>query len=297
MTLFKYANNSCYLDTLLISWLHSAPPTIRAQLQNEHDMILGTNYGSSPEMLPKLEILTTLMNLYDILQGDTPEGFTNMKNRKTLLKRATMMRESVRETLQMCPIFDENLEEVQDTATFFDKLLETLNIDMPCVLKETDQVSGTSEPILKSYVTVYPKDKNVLYRLTEESEPEKQGPKTITQRLYKTTGGVLPIEIQRLTYTGDLTTNPINIPETVTLDDGIYTLQSVICHRINIQHFVCYLRCLEDHDKWMYYDDLNVSSKYKYDDVILDEHFMTTKMPGSSKYTPQQSATFLFYVR
>jgi len=124
---FEWDANSCFFDTTIIGWLHAADVSLRRSLVRM--------YKISPEDDPRKNIAKRLINIYDLLRLN-PEG---IHTEEEAVKEATRIRNLLRDSLQICPLFKRfdketkkykifNLKNQQAPDELFLKIMDTINI-------------------------------------------------------------------------------------------------------------------------------------------------------------------------
>jgi hypothetical protein len=78
---------------------------------------------------------------------------------------------------------------------------------------------------------------------------------TLEQNITGTVHGILPIGVYRGVYGGPRDKTEIVLESHLELNDGVYTLVSVICYVPG--HYVGYYKC-NDSEDWIYYNDLGI---------------------------------------
>ena len=127
--LFKWQANSCYLDSLLIGWLHFADADFLDTLMHlrekaDDDYAAKMNGEGEKEAANKASLIGKLIEIYESLKlyGPVPA------------QDVTKLREEFRTILQKCTDFtskmpEPNLKNTQDPVEIFAQLTDFLNIN------------------------------------------------------------------------------------------------------------------------------------------------------------------------
>ena len=317
--LFSWVANSCYLDTILIGWLHFAEVDLLQTFQTME---------SSEEDDDK-------KNLYNILI-ELISHLSNFANPTFKRKNPTQLREEFRKTLQVCDDFTDtmaipDLTHTQDALEIFTRLSDFLNINDIIIQNTYIPFRGYSKNEINSLIAANPErrrneinteeqgalrppqpprsDNNDYINIIllkpivglispqelvntkfEHTRNDKDGHWYLKEReVYGTVHGILPIGIDRASVAGDVNKR-INLEENIQLKDGIYTLVSVICYVPG--HYVGYYKC-NSGNNWIFYNDLN-SPTYRLMGGGI-ESWEGKNIPGYRDRFPRRSATLLFY--
>jgi hypothetical protein len=317
--LFTWKANSCYLDTILIGWLHFAEVDLLQKFQLME---------SSEEDENKKSLYNILIELISHL--------SNFANPAFQRKNPTPLREEFRNTLQKCDDFTDrmaipNLKHTQDSVEIFTQLSEFLKINDIIIQNKYIPFRGYSKNEINSLIAANPERRRNQINTEEQGalrppQPQRPGDIEYTnivllkpiiglispqelintkfehtrndknghwylkdKEIYGTVHGILPIGVDRASVTGDVNKR-INLEENIQLKDGIYTLVSVICYVPG--HYVGYYRCNSGND-WIFYNDLNTPTYRLMGGGI--ETWEGKNIPGYRDRFPRRSATLLFY--
>jgi hypothetical protein len=289
-TLFKYSNNSCYLDTTLIGWLHFADADLRADLE----VLAVVAEGN------KKRLIENLIEIYDSLKLYGPGPAKDIKG-------MTALREEFRNILQQCEDFTNlmpipDLTHTQAADEIFTSLtnyigvnnikinnnyrgfrgyteqeknilmaqnpgrnrnqIDTFDPDLPEPPPRESTVEKINIIILKpAEGSLSPQE---LVSTPLESRRNNVGDDyyIVEQTIVGTVYGILPISVERRIYDSNNDTlrnqTEISLESHINLeDDGIYQLVSVICFVSDPDHYVAYYKC-DQGDNWIFYDDLGI---------------------------------------
>jgi hypothetical protein len=289
--LFKYKNNSCYLDTTLIGWLHFADADLRAALVDRHEVELEQT---------KKYLIQKLIEIYDSLKLYGPGPAKD-------IKEITALREEFRNTLQQCEDFtdlmpESDLKSTQAADEIYTNLInyigiknikikndyrgfrgyteeeknilmqqnpgrnrnqiDTFNPDVPEPPPRESDIEEINIIILKpAEGSISPQ---TLVSTPLESRRNNRGNDyyMVEPKIAGTVYGILPISIERRIFDSNNNTlrnkTEISLESHIELDDGLYALISVICFVSDPDHYVGYYKCNEG-DNWIYYDDLGIN--------------------------------------
>jgi hypothetical protein len=287
MSFFTWTGNSCYLDSLLIGWLHYAGP----------DFIQSINALKNAEgNQNKKNLLTYIIDIVDALSLFPQNPVADP------IKKITKIRNEFRKNLQACPNITDmfgRLTDIQDPAHIFNALTHMLNINDVIIQNKYVPFIGYSPENIARLQAENPERREFdtleegLARFGNNPHPERadtltytnmitlpiyviQSPSEIVntqlpfqrnnneywysnERHYVgTVNGILPINIERLNQDGSVSDNLVNLETEIGMDDGNYELVSIICYVPG--HYVGYYKC-HDTDEWIFYNDLGVSKK------------------------------------
>ena len=287
MSFFTWTGNSCYLDSLLIGWLHYAGP----------DFIKNINALKNAEANQnKKNLLTYIIDIVDALSLFPQNPVADP------IKKITNIRNEFRKNLQACPNIGAEfgrLTDIQDPAHIFNALTNMLNINDIIIQNKYVPFLGYSPENIARLQAENPERRILntveqgLARFGNNPHPERadtltytnmitlpiyviQSPSEIVntqlpfqrnnneywysnERHYVgTVNGILPINIERLNQDGSVSDNLVNLETEIGMDDGNYELVSIICYVPG--HYVGYYKC-HDTDEWIFYNDLGVSKK------------------------------------
>ena len=280
-TLFKYSNNSCYLDTTLIGWLHFADADLKAALEE---------LGATEPQGNKKRLIEKLIEIYDSLKLYGPA------------KDVTKLREEFRNILQKCDDFinlmpEPNLKSTQAADEIFTSLTEYIGINNIKIKNNYRGFRGYTEEEKNNLMAQNPdRNRNQLNTFNPDLpvppprepiieninisilkpaegslspqelvstplESRRDGDYIVDQTINGTVYGILPISVERRLYDkyNDTKRNktPINLESHLELDDGLYALVSIICFVSNPSHYVGYYKC-DEGDNWIFYNDLGI---------------------------------------
>jgi hypothetical protein len=289
-TLFKYSNNSCYLDTTLIGWLHFADADLRADL---------VELGFAAEENKK-RLIENLIKIYDSLKLYGPGPAKG-------IKEMTALREEFRNTLQQCEDFTDlmpipDLKETQAADEIFTSLtnyigvnnikikndyrgfrgyteeeknilmaqnpgrnrnqIDTFDPDMPELPPRESTVEKFNIIILKPAEGSLSPQKLVSTPLELRRNDRDNDYYIVEPKIVGTVYGILPISVERRIYDSNNDTlrnkTEISFESLVELDDGLYELVSIICFVSDPDHYIGYYKC-DEGDNWVFYDDLGIN--------------------------------------
>jgi len=317
--LFTWSNNSCYLDTILVGWLHFADVDLLQTFQ-------------TLEASDKDENKKTLYNILIELISH----LSNFANPDFKRKNPTPLREEFRNTLQVCDDFTDrmaipDLTHTQDPVEIFTQLSNFLNIN-DIIIQNTyipfrgysknqinqliaanparrrNEINTEEEGTLRAPPPQRPRDneytniillkpidglispQELINTKFEHTRDDKDGHWYLKDKeVYGTVHGILPIGVDRASPRGYMNKR-INLEEFVQLKDGIYTLVSVICYVPG--HYVGYYKC-NSGNSWIFYNDLNSPTHGLLRGGI--ETWEDKNIPGYRDRFPRRSATLLFY--
>ncbi len=302
-TPFKYDDNSCWLDTFLLAFLHHPNAAIDAYLLDAKDNINTMksiiNYPEELYIIKRRKtILKRLLKIRDRLR----KTFSEAISEKALEK----IREEIRDALSQCPkgdIFEKG--EMSSTAEIFDFLTNILNLprtiqyiekqgNLPNIVRSIHSITLTGFDGIMAMEEI-----DISGILTQvKTHIDERYPERSTTMQYKSFGDIVPINIERDDYEGGIIKTPVKLEKYIKLKtdyniDSTYKLVSVIC---NIgAHFVTYIAC-DSNDSWLFYNDLNKESKRIINVGNIDS-WWNKKIPGSSTKTPNKYTTWLLYVK
>jgi len=280
--LFKWQANSCYLDSLLIGWLHFA----------DADFLDHLNFldRAQPDGNKK-NLIRKLIEVYNSLKRYGPPA------------DPTLIREEFRSVLQKCVDITilmprPSFEDTQDPADIYSLItnyldindiilnnkyigfrgytedqinnlmeenpgrnrrqINTFNPDVPEPPERPDDIRNTNIISLKpSLGLIKPSD---LINMQLESRRNNIGDDKyiVEQKITGTVHGILPIGVYRGNYGDSRDKTDIVMESHVELDDGTYQLVSVICYVPG--HYVAYYKCNEG-DDWIFYNDIGISQR------------------------------------
>jgi hypothetical protein len=132
--LFKYKNNSCYLDTTLIGWLHFADADLRAALVDRHEAELEET---------KKDLIQKLIEIYDSLKLYGPGPAKDISG-------MTALREDFRNILQECEDFTDlmpepDLKSTQAADEIYTNLINYINIKNIKIKNDYEGFRGYTE--------------------------------------------------------------------------------------------------------------------------------------------------------
>lgn len=296
--LFKFKENSCYMDSVLVSWIHAAPSDIQDVFSNTYDTwkthedaLITKNKANTvdkeiDEIQKRQQLLMYLYTLYEQLQPE-PEGIETMN---TAINVATNIRNDFRDILSQCPAFMgfyakttyPKLTQFQDAEDFYTQLGEFLQIPEAIQVKIGNQNQTRSIyriPVDTSATSITVQDK-----ITSADE--------FNGLVNGTSYGILPIFIQRFDDNNDFIDTPAALEETLTLSNKeVYELVSIVVHT-GASHYYALLKCT-DTEGWMWYDDLQ-DPMSMYFPMEIDE-LKTEEFEGTIPL--EQGAAMLFYAR
>jgi hypothetical protein len=298
MSFFTWAGNSCYLDTLLVGWLHYAGPDF---IQNIMTLKNEEVPGNKKNLLTYIIEIVDALSLYPQNPVADP------------VKKITEIRNKFRRNLQACPIIRDEfgrLTDIQDPAQIFNSLTNMLNINDIIIHNKYVPFLGYSPENIKILKNKYPEIRKFdtleegirkfgnnphpvradkftftnmitlpIYLTRSPGElvnKELEHQRTNNQYWYinekkyvGTVNSILPINIERLNQDNSVSDLPVNLETKIGMDDGNYELVSIICYVPG--HYVGYYKC-HDTDEWIFYNDLGVSVKGggKCEDDILE---------------------------
>jgi rubrerythrin len=293
MSFFTWDENSCYLDTFLVGWLHYA----------------GADFIDTVEALESAEGDQNKKNLLNHIK-EIIQSLSQFPENPVAdpVKKITEIRNKFRNNLQACPTIRQqfgNLTDTHDTIEMFEALTDMLHINDVQIYNRYVPFLGYSPENIQKIKDNNPQRTNfntletleqgtILYKNYPHPEredsithtniiklgitsPEQVVPgdiidkeleeefdtidihKYINKRNYfGTEHGILPIGIDRLVGGGGGNYSPLTFEREITMQDGHYELVSIICHVPG--HYVGYYKC-RDTDEWIFYDDLGVSNK------------------------------------
>lgn len=299
ITSFQWNRNSCYFDTLLLSLLHAPFPTkeFRKELYNTANPT--EDFDDDDAEYSKRWIALHLIYLYDILHG-TIEPY-EIANRNDVIQKSTEFRNELRDELQKCinkelksqegaitkkrqALSQRKLTNYQDPFDLLDWIVKY--IEIPPLLTYLDESTGD---IVNENYHIVPLEEFGLFAPIDTSH-------AFGKQLVSVQYGVLPIQIPRFA-TGQFDSSEIEIPELVQVSGEAYKLQSIIVYLEQLHHYVCYIRCTDQENSWIYYDGLKTKGSMQ-DSIINDDFdtFISQSVPGSDK-NPKEIATQLFYFK
>jgi hypothetical protein len=287
-TLFKYKTNSCYLDTILIGWLHFADADLRGALE----VLAVASEGNKKDLIQKLIEIYDSLKLY----GPGPA------------KDITKLREQFRNKLQQCEDFtvlmpEPNLKHTQAADEIFTNLsayiginnikinqnyigfrgyteeeknnlmlqnpdrnrnqINTFNPDIPEQPPRESTIENISIIILKPAEGILSPQELISRPLESRRDDKGDDYYIVKQTIVGTVYGILPISVERRIFDSNNDTlridTEINLESYIKLDDDdeLYALVSIICFVSNPDHYVAYYKC-DEGDNWIFYDDLGI---------------------------------------
>jgi hypothetical protein len=289
-TLFKYKNNSCYIDTTLIGWLHFADADLKADLE----VLAVSAEGNKKDLIQKL------IEIYDSLKLYGPGPAKDISG-------MTALREDFRNILQECEDFTDlmpepNLKSTQAADEIYTSLtnyigiknikikndykgfrgyteeqknilmqenpgrnrnqIDTFNPDIPEPPPRESDIGEINIIILKpAEGSLSPQE---LISTPLESRRDDRGDDyyIVEQTIAGTVYGILPISIERRIYDNNNDTlrnkTQITLESHINLEDEVYELVSIVCFVSSPDHYVAYYKC-DEGDNWIFYDDLGIN--------------------------------------
>jgi hypothetical protein len=160
---FEWSANSCYFDTTIIGWLHAADISLKHRLLRTQLI--------SPD-INKKNIAKHLINIYNLLHLNA-KGITSELE---AVKEATKARESLRDTLQTCPDFQEllrmsgapdSLKSTHSSYEFWNNISSLLNLTYVIGRQDYEIFRGYSNNNIqhKRNIGIYPADYKVYNSL------------------------------------------------------------------------------------------------------------------------------------
>lgn len=296
-TPFSYSDNSCWLDTFLLSFLHYPSKAIDTYLTNatEHIETMKSIVHNSSQLHIIRQHDTILQRLIKI-RTRLREKFDTPATGQALAK----IRENIRTALSTCPtggIFIKGA--VSSTAEIFDFLTDIFGFPRSIRYAEKQeghpQMEDTTHSITLTGFDIMNMEEIVLSRIL--TKPQRY-PDQHMVRQYKRFGEIVPINIERDDFEGGMIKTQIESEEFISLKtakntEESYRLVSIICN--TGRHFVTYIACDED-DSWLFYNDLN-QPKDRIISAGTLSHLWGNEIPGYKHKYPGTHATWLLYVK
>ena len=280
-SLFKWQANSCYLDSLLIGWLHFADADFLANL-NRLD-------AAEPDGNKK-NLIRKLIEVYNSLSRYGPPA------------DPTRIREEFRDVLQTCVDITalmprSSFKDTQDPTDIFSLITNYLDINDIELTNKYKGFRGHTDEEINILMGVNPdRNRNQINRFNPDLPEPPERPDDINyknivylrpalgliepqvlinrpledkrnnigndmyyveQKISGTVHGILPIAIDR-NNNGRRDRTDIELQTHVDLEDGTYELVSVICYVPG--HYVAYYKCNEG-DNWIFYNDIGVGQQ------------------------------------
>ena len=315
-TLFKYSNNSCYLDTTLIGWLHFADADLRADLE----VLAVVAEGN------KKRLIENLIKIYDSLKLYGPGPAKDIKG-------MTALREEFRNILQQCEDFTNlmpipDLTHTQAADEIFTSLtnyigvnnikinnnyrgfrgyteqeknilmaqnpgrnrnqIDTFDPDLPEPPPRESTVEKINIIILKPAEGSLSPQKLVSTPLELRRNDRGNHYYIVEPKIAGTVYGILPISVERRIYDSNNDTlrnqTEISLESLVELDDGLYELVSIICFVSDPDHYIGYYKC-DQGDNWIFYDDLGINLDKMVGDTDCKEDIQAIFTEWLEKYS------------
>lgn len=320
---FKWYENSCWLDTFILAFLHHPNKSINDYLlsANENIQIMknSTNNSSQLKTIKYYEkILHKLLKIRKRLR----ERFDEPASSQAITK----IREDIRDTLSKCPKGSKFKKgETSSIGEIFDFLADMFSF--PRSIQYTEYIGNSINESNTNSITITGFDIQEMKIMNSMSNIKNiKNMKTIDTiviqdilkkfcnypeqniiRQYTHFGDLIPINIERDDYAGGIIQTPIELEEYITLNstDDIeenYRLVSVICNTGG--HYVAYLACDTDiinndsreTTSWLFYNDLQ-----SHDKRIIKKGKLASwwekEIPGYKNRYPISHATWLLYIK
>lgn len=297
-TPFSYSNNSCWLDTFLLAFLHHPNDAIDEYLSNasKHIETMKSHINNSTQLhiIEQHEkILQRLLKIRTRLR----KTFSTPAAGQALAK----IRENIRDALSTCPTGIKFTKgEMSSTAEIFEFLTDIF--DFPRTIQyheeqgDSPQKDGYMHSITLSGFDITNIGEIVLSDILTKVQ---RYPEQRIIRQYKRFGNIVPINIERDDFKGGIIQTPVEPQEYITLKtsantDDFYRLVSIICN--TGAHFVTYIAC-DATDSWLFYNDLPKEPSKRIIDVGNIDSWWGTEIPGYSDRYPATHSSWLLYVK
>lgn len=296
-TPFSYSDNSCWLDTFLLAFLHYPSEAIDDYLSNatEHIETMKSIVHNSSQLQIIRQHDTILQRLIKIRKR-LREIFDTPATGPALAK----IRENIRTALSTCPTGAKFTKgQISSTAEIFEFLTDIL--DLPRSIRYAEkqddfpQTDGYAHSITLSGFDIMNMSEIVLSTILTKVQ---RYPEQRMVRQYKRFSDIIPINIERDNFEGGMIPTPLEPEEFISLKiskntQESYRLVSIICNTGG--HFVSYIVCDED-DSWLFYNDLN-EPKRRITNLGTLADWWGNEIPGYKDRYPATYATWLLYVK
>jgi hypothetical protein len=301
-TPFSYSDNSCWLDTFLLAFLHHPSEVIDEYLSHasEHIETMKPHINNSTNLNAIKQHEIILQRLLKI-RTRLRQTFNTPATGQALAR----IRENIRTALSTCPTgikFEKG--KMSSTAEIFEFLTDIL--DLPRTIRYVEkqgnspQKDGYMHSITLSGFDIRNMGEILLSNILTKVKKhiDERHPERSIKMQYKRFGDIVPINIERDDYQGGVIQTPVIPEEYISLKTSAnaydsYRLVSITC---NVgAHFVTYIAC-DATESWLFYNDLNPPSE-RIQDVGHLADWWGNEIPGYRDKYPPTHSTWLLYVK